>query len=277
MKNLSLAFAIALLALAPAAARAQDDPRGDAIKLAEEGIALYGKRDYRAAIETFEKAYAIDPDPNLLFNIARSHERLGENARAIERYEAFLQVPGTDAQQRVRAEESLKALRKLEAGREAAAQPPPAPLAPTPAPTPAPPAPVPPPATAERPSGASNAGLTTGGVILVSIGGGALIGGTIAYVLGAEDHNEVTDAPNYDGVGIVAMTERRAIDLVDSGDTKKGVGIGLWVAGGACLGAGILMLTLPVGDTAAPATASRATVGVWGTSGGLVTGLRTTY
>jgi tetratricopeptide (TPR) repeat protein len=274
MKTLPLALVVALISLRPIAARADDDPRADAVKLAEEGIALYGKRDYRAAIETFEKAYALDPDPNLLFNVARSHEKLGENARAIDRYEAFLQVPGTDAQQRVRAEESLKALRKLEADREAAAHP--APIAPAQK-TQAPPPPVAPPPPAA--TGGSGAGLTIGGVVLVSVGGGALIGGTIAYVLGAEDHNEVTDAPNYDGVGIVAMTERRAIDLVDSGDAKKGLGIGLWVAGGACLGAGILMLTLPSGggEGVATETASRNTIGVWGTRGGFVTGFRSTY
>ncbi|HTV22205.1 MAG TPA: tetratricopeptide repeat protein, partial [Polyangiaceae bacterium] len=104
------------LALAPTTARAVDNrpspPPASASSVAqlnEEGAALYAARDYRRAIEKFIQAYAVDSDPNLLFNIARCYEELGEIDAAIEKYETFLKTPGADTRGRQRARESLAA------------------------------------------------------------------------------------------------------------------------------------------------------------------------
>src|SRR5262245_54578859 len=104
-------------------ASAANEPRGASTsnqanvgQLNEEGAAFYAARDYRRAIEKFIQAYAIDSDPNLLFNIARCYEELGENEAAIEKYETFLKTPGADAKGRQRARESLTALREAQAG-----------------------------------------------------------------------------------------------------------------------------------------------------------------
>src|SRR5688572_2447927 len=69
-------------------------------QLNEEGAALYAARDYRRAIEKFIQAYAVDTDPNLLFNIARCYEELGDVDAAIEKYETFLKTPGADTRGR---------------------------------------------------------------------------------------------------------------------------------------------------------------------------------
>src|SRR5262245_35190742 len=120
-KRLPLAVLTSVaVALAPAAAVAADNRTAPApapasttsvAQLNEEGAALYAVRDYRRAIEKFIQAYAVDADPNLLFNIARCYEELGEIDAAIEKYETFLKTPGADTRGRQRARESLTALR----------------------------------------------------------------------------------------------------------------------------------------------------------------------
>ncbi|MGE5787852.1 MAG: hypothetical protein ACM3ZE_24885 [Myxococcales bacterium] len=80
--------------------------------LVDEGIGLYKAHRYRPALEKFLQAYAIERDPNLLFNIARCYEAQGESAAAIEKYDEYLADPSIDAQGRERAEKARLALRK---------------------------------------------------------------------------------------------------------------------------------------------------------------------
>ena len=108
---------LSLTVLAASRARA-DEPAAPAdaataiAKLNDEGIALYKARDYRHAVEKFLQAYSLDGDPNLLFNIARCYEGLGDRASAIEKYEAFMAKPDADPQGNRRAAEAIRALRK---------------------------------------------------------------------------------------------------------------------------------------------------------------------
>lgn len=189
-------------------------------QLNEEGAALYAARDYRRAIEKFIQAYAVDTDPNLLFNIARCYEELGEIDAAIEKYETFLKTPGADTRGRQRARESLAALR--ETGDKGPAVEAPSAAQPT-APDVAP-APV-----------AEASGYSSPVLPWVTLGGAAVFAavGTTFYLLGANDHSKVTDGPGYgDAAAVAAMTRREADELVSSGDTKKLVGgISLGLAG----------------------------------------------
>src|SRR6188768_3442054 len=86
-------FLVLAVALAPTRARAEGGVEGvdagraaRAAELNESGARLYRARDYRQAIEKFIEAYAIDRDANLLFNIARCYEELGDTGAAIEKY-----------------------------------------------------------------------------------------------------------------------------------------------------------------------------------------------
>jgi len=209
------AFLALLSAQAPARAaepRQSNATSSSLEQLNEEGATLYAARDYRRAIERFIQAYAIEPDPNLLFNIARCYEELGEADAAIEKYETFLKTPGADTRGQKRARESLVALRE---GRTGAAAPAPsaAPSGPSPAAQPAPPV-----ARAEH-DGALVPWLTLGGSAVFA----AL--GTTFYLLGKSDHDELTSARGFDdGAGVSEMTHREADDLVSSGDTKKLIG-----------------------------------------------------
>ena len=194
------------------------------VQLNDEGSALYAAGDYRRAAELFLQAYAVDEDPNLLFNVASCYEGLGDLEAAIEKYQAFLDSPDADAVGRPRAE---RAIERLE-GEIAAAQ--------APAPPP-PPAAAPPPAVAAAPAPAdtSDAGLP-GWAPWVGLGGGAALSalGATFYLLGAADHAKVTDARGYgDPRAVLAMTRTEADDLVHSGDVKKQIGVGALAAGGA--------------------------------------------
>src|SRR4029077_7056180 len=94
-------------AAAAAASRA-----AEVAKLNEDGMALYRARDYRHAVEKFLHAEALDQDPNLLYNIARCYEMLGERAAAIEKSEAFLAKPDAAPQGKRRAWDAIRALRQ---------------------------------------------------------------------------------------------------------------------------------------------------------------------
>jgi tetratricopeptide (TPR) repeat protein len=186
-------------------------------QLNEEGAALYAARDYRRAIEKFIQAYAVDTDPNLLFNIARCYEELGEVDAAIEKYENFLKTPGADTRGRQRARESLQTLRDARDGNsvdEAAVE-----GGVSQASTPSDAAPAEPQPAAKANESSVLPWITLGGsVALAAVG-------TTFYILGASDHGKVTDAPGFgDPNAVSGMTRREADDLVSAGDTKKLIG-----------------------------------------------------
>jgi tetratricopeptide (TPR) repeat protein len=219
--SLALGFAPAVVRAAETKATGVAASPSSVAQLNEEGAALYSARDYRRAIEKFIQAYAIDSDPNLLFNIARCYEELGDADAAIEKYETFLNTPGADTRGRQRARESLAALR--ESRDNAAAAEVPATQSTTP----------PPEAEAASAPREAAAGEQSDVWPWLTLGGAGLFAvvGTTFYLLGASDHSKVTDARGYgDSNAVADMTRREADDLVSSGDTKKligGVGFGL--------------------------------------------------
>ncbi len=227
-------------------AAAANEPRGGSAsspssnqtsvaQLNEEGAAFYAARDYRHAIEKFIQAYAIDSDPNLLFNIARCYEELGENQAAIEKYEAFLKTPGADAKGRQRARESLTALREAEAAGSSGFGAGPA---------------VPADGGKREGAGEPVADMGSSGPSpwrWVALGGSVLSAavGTTLYVMGANDHGEVTDARGYgDDTQVASLTRKQAQELVDSGDSKKLIGgISLGVAGALAVTYVVMLVT----------------------------------
>ncbi len=52
----------------------------------------YKEGEYQAAIDHFELAYDITHAPELLYNIGRCYEELGNKQRAVSRYELYLQL-----------------------------------------------------------------------------------------------------------------------------------------------------------------------------------------
>ncbi len=235
-RALALALAAAV-AIFPAPAAAEDG--GDSSRtneLNEAGARLYREHNYHRAIEKFIEAYAIDHDPNLLFNVARCYEELGDTRAAIEKYTAYLSAPGADAAGRLRADQSLRALRELQ--KQAAALPR-APAVETPAPT----------ADAAASSDGGAAPAAEPRVLAWSaLAAGALVAGAggVVFYLGLRDHDRVTGSAGYgDANAVSPLTLSEARDLVASGDQKKlggAIAIGL---GGALVATSVALFLLP--------------------------------
>lgn len=103
-------------------------------KRVQEGMERYNGGDYAKAVEAFEAAYALDPRPELIYNVARSYEKALLRDEAITAYERFVELPGTTAALRTKALDSLTALRRerqaLARASAATRDPSPAPLPP---------------------------------------------------------------------------------------------------------------------------------------------------
>jgi hypothetical protein len=96
----------------------------------------------------------------------------------------------------------------------------------------------------------------------VTLGTGiaALAGGGLAYGLGEKDHQDVIGAEGYaEGGPVVGMTQQRAADLEESGDTKKLAGSILFGVGGALVVTSTVLFVL---DATAGPDDGTVTVGV---------------
>jgi len=83
-------------------------------ELSDRAIEQFELRQFDAAIAFFEQAYALDRDPNYLFNIGRVHEEKGDFAKAIELYESFIAAPGVELEARDAALDRLAVLRRMQ-------------------------------------------------------------------------------------------------------------------------------------------------------------------
>lgn len=118
MRALSLVVFVVLLPLRALSAPESPPPADPPFEvLVEEALRAYEAGDFARAIERFEAAYARKPNPTLIFNIARSHEKALEPERAIEGYERYLRLQGTTAALRARALDALGGLRREQVAR----------------------------------------------------------------------------------------------------------------------------------------------------------------
>jgi len=232
-----------------ASAASEASPSVRIAELNEAGARAYADRNYRAAIEKFVEAYAIDHDPNLLFNLARCYEKLGDLPAAIEKYQAFVVAPGADTEGRVKANVSLAELAQLrDQGRTKPGEGGPS----------------------DGKQSATVAGSTAdssnssyGVLPWVTLGAGVLVagvGGTL-YALGVHDHVQVTNGSGYGVPSIVyPMTRAEAQSYVDSGTTKKvigGIGLGL---GGALIATSVVLFITGKSESPGSAETGRVTV-----------------
>ncbi len=109
-----VAALVAALACAPGVARA-DDSEVEVSRHYESGQRLYENGSYDEAIAEYDKAYALKPHPNVLYNIAQSYERLLDYAQSVEYFERFLREAPPSAPERVVVQNRLRALRNLPA------------------------------------------------------------------------------------------------------------------------------------------------------------------
>ena len=106
-----------LIATGAAAEPVAEAPRLCAGPMPTEPQALYARSaacfdagKFEEALDGLKRAYAQDPAPNLLYNMARAHEGLGELSEALAHYERYLeQLPS--ASNRGAVEGRIAALR----------------------------------------------------------------------------------------------------------------------------------------------------------------------
>lgn len=110
--------------------------RKQAQKIAAEATRAFKAGDFEHAAKLVRDAYALDPAPTLLYNLARALEAADDEEGAVEAYERYLRED-PDSENRGAVEQRIETL-KAKLREEAVAQQPATP-APTPKPTPPPP------------------------------------------------------------------------------------------------------------------------------------------
>jgi len=91
-----------------------ETPAERALAIADDGIAAYEAEDYERALERFKRARATYAgDPILLYFLARTHEQLGHDDKALSLYEVYMDT-GPDP---ANARQVRQALRRLRAQR----------------------------------------------------------------------------------------------------------------------------------------------------------------
>ena len=94
-------------------AQAPADPKGVAKGFFDKGAAEYNLGHFAESIRNFEQAYALDPAPILIFNIAQCHRQNGENERALFFYRRYLEQAPKNAANRSDVERRVKDIEEV--------------------------------------------------------------------------------------------------------------------------------------------------------------------
>jgi tetratricopeptide (TPR) repeat protein len=109
--GLSLAFSLPAVALAK-----PSDPK--AIELGKRGNEQFKAGDYEGAKDTFEAAYAIEPDPAFLFGMGQALNQMGDCRGAIRKYNQVKDSPSAAQELRQLAEQGMLACAEKVANEE---------------------------------------------------------------------------------------------------------------------------------------------------------------
>ncbi|HUJ62409.1 MAG TPA: hypothetical protein VLX92_28095 [Kofleriaceae bacterium] len=135
MRALACLLVLALAAPRPAHAQAHLKPAAQAHL--DAALKAYAAKDWDGAIRELDAAYALDPEPALIYATAQAYRFAGRCSEAIEHYRSYLATRPNDAQ--TAAANNGIALCEAELEKH-----PPRPEPPPPAPAPSPPPPAPP-------------------------------------------------------------------------------------------------------------------------------------
>lgn len=247
------------LAQSPAEAEAQTDAeitpeqRAKRVEqLASAGADAYRGGDFEGAIEAFKEGYQLEPVPNLLYNIAKSYEKLEKYADAVDYYQKFVVAPEVDSGARQAALDRIESLREIAALKNDQK------TSDTQSDT----------KTKEDPQVTNPDRRREGGeeptnyAALGTIGGGVVLLGaglTMGY-LASNQADTVTGGATYD--------ER--MNAQSDGQTYALIADGLFVAAAAAVGVGIYLYASDSGSETKPAAdssaSSRAVISPWATT-----------
>lgn len=235
------AVVVVALSTTTTAASAQEDK---ARALFDEGLAHFQAREYEAAIEAFDRAFALDPRPEYLFAQAQAERLSGDCPSAIVLYRRFLELSPPEKHARAANEAIDRCERALASRPEHGAPVEPEPPHDSDA-SAAPPAldlePVPPQPREPRapwyhdPVGGA---LLGAGVIGLAVGG-------VYFAKSSSDASAARDAADYDSY----------IELMDRAESRRTIAwIGLGAGAGLAVAAGLrYWMFEPESVTVAPA------------------------
>ncbi len=198
------------------------DPTAD--DLSAQAVDAFGEQRFDEAVDLFNQAYAVDPQPNYLFNIGRVFEEKGDLKSAVEYYQRFVSQPGVDIEARKAATERLQVLKEALAQLEEDEEPQP----PVPAPEPQPE----PESTDEDPRPDRKQAQRIAGYSMLGVGGVALIVGAVLGGLATGKANDADDAEFVD--------ER--LRLRDEARTRARGADAMYITGGVLAGAGLVLV-----------------------------------
>jgi tetratricopeptide (TPR) repeat protein len=116
VNRIILCFAVALAAMAPTRAFADDKPTKDQLDQAKkafaEGKSLHDAGKLTEAVEKFKESYRLSKNPLLLYNIGLTLDEAGQKDNALLYYRKFLSDAPAEAAQRATATDRVKALEK---------------------------------------------------------------------------------------------------------------------------------------------------------------------
>jgi tetratricopeptide (TPR) repeat protein len=102
---------------------AEDSPRAEARRHYESGLAHFNLREYPQAVEDFQAAYRLRPDPVFLYNLGQSYRLANDPDQALYFYRAYLRT-SESAPNRREVEDRIAVLEKLMADKQKLATPP---------------------------------------------------------------------------------------------------------------------------------------------------------
>lgn len=233
--------------IVPASAASTFEPEAsetpsEADTLSDEAVQAFKAHDYDTAIDKFQRAYDLDPQPNYKFNIGRVYEEKGglENLeQAVKYYQEFVQSPGVDLESREAATQRLKVLRptveelraqKAEADKAAGD-----PTTPTTDTADQPP-------VVDDEAKARKRKLRIAGYSLIGVGGLGLVIGSVFGGLALSKSKSSDDAPHIDD----------KISLRQEAKSRAAVADGMLITGGVLAGVGLILVLSTLGKGKRP-------------------------
>jgi tetratricopeptide (TPR) repeat protein len=245
MKHLLLVAALCAVPSAALAGPSAKDKK-EAKKHIKAATQAHKQEKFDVALTELQAAYALDPQPDVLYAIGQVQVKLGNCPEAIMSYEQFLETtPAPEVADA--ANEAIRVCRD----QLAAQQPPPQPPEANPQPV-APPSPPPPP---PAPEGKAFYSDVVGDVLVVG-GAVAVVTGVSLYVSARGTIDDAEAAPTY--------AEQQS--LVDDAHSKRMYAVIAGSVGVVAIGVGVWRFTRSGGGAEKPSVAVVPT-----TTGGLVT------
>lgn len=202
-------------------------------QLSADATKAYRAGEYQKAADLFQKAHDIEPVPNLLFNMAKSYEKMENWNSAIEFYQKFLVEEGISKSARQSALERVDELKQLQAANKDASG------EQTVVKTDQTEEPV-------KASPETEESGNTGAWIAMGTGAALLVGGGVFGIIASGKQSEFEDA----------TTTQAKIDARDSGQTMALIADVMYISGAVIGGIGIyLLLTADSSEADSTATA----------------------